>query len=138
MNNEKKIGYALQTGEGKLIDFGETKMTAKVSGDVSEGTYSLIEMLHPPDVGLALHRYSDGQLSFWREWWESPGCLTARVGELFCRSGRHAESWGGQVGTGTGHCEKVRSRISRQSQALGTMTHLYPATHLCYLRSVSC
>ena len=65
MNNEKKIGYALQTGEGKLIDFGETKMTAKVSGDVSEGTYSLIEMLHPPDVGLALHRYSDGQLSFW-------------------------------------------------------------------------
>ncbi len=65
MNNEKKTGYALQTGEGKLIDFRGTKMTVKVSGEVSEGTYSLIEMLHPPDVGPALHRHSAGAEAFY-------------------------------------------------------------------------
>ena len=52
MNKETKEGYALQPGEGKFIDFRGTNMTVKVSGEVSDVTYSLIEMLHPPDVGF--------------------------------------------------------------------------------------
>lgn len=50
MNKETKEGYALQPGEGKFIDFRGTNMTVKVSGEVSDVTYSLIKMLHPPDV----------------------------------------------------------------------------------------
>lgn len=65
MNNEKKTGYALQTGEGRVIYFRGTKMTVKVSGDASEGTYSLIEMLHPPHVGPALHRHPTGAEAFY-------------------------------------------------------------------------
>ncbi len=57
MNNEKNAGYALPAGEGRVIYFRGTKMTVKVSGEASDGAYSLIEMLHPPGVGPALHRH---------------------------------------------------------------------------------
>lgn len=65
MNIEKKTGYALQAGEGRIIYFRGTKMTVKVSGEASEGTYSLIEMLHPPNVGPALHRHPTGAEGFY-------------------------------------------------------------------------
>lgn len=77
MNNEKKAGYALQTGEGMVIYFRGTKMTVKVSGEASEGTYSLIEMLHPPDVGPALHRHPTGAEAFY----VLDGEYTIRCGE---------------------------------------------------------
>jgi mannose-6-phosphate isomerase-like protein (cupin superfamily) len=48
-------GFALTEGEGSQINFRGTKMVVKVSGDDSEGRYSLIEMIHPPNIGPALH-----------------------------------------------------------------------------------
>jgi|SRR5215467_6682750 mannose-6-phosphate isomerase-like protein (cupin superfamily) len=37
------------------IHFRNTKMVVMVSKDDSEGRYSLIEMVHPPNIGPALH-----------------------------------------------------------------------------------
>jgi uncharacterized cupin superfamily protein len=48
-------GFALSEEEGSQINFRGTKMIVKVSGDDSEGRYSLIEMVHPPNIGPALH-----------------------------------------------------------------------------------
>ena len=48
-------GFALSNDEGSQINFRGTKMIVKVSGDDSEGRYSLIEMVHPPNIGPALH-----------------------------------------------------------------------------------
>jgi quercetin dioxygenase-like cupin family protein len=65
MNKETKEGFALQTDEAQVIDFRGTQMTVKVSGEVSEVTCSLIEMLHPPDVGPALHIHPTGAEAFY-------------------------------------------------------------------------
>ena len=43
-------GFAIRQGEGEEINFRGTKMLIKVSGDDSEGRYSLIEMIHPANV----------------------------------------------------------------------------------------
>jgi hypothetical protein len=48
-------GFALAKEEGSQINFRGTKMIVKVSGDDSDGRYSLIEMVHPPNIGPALH-----------------------------------------------------------------------------------
>jgi quercetin dioxygenase-like cupin family protein len=48
-------GFALTKEEGSQINFRGTKMVVKVSGDDSERRYSLIEMVHPPNIGPALH-----------------------------------------------------------------------------------
>ena len=48
-------GHALKSGEGSQINFRGTKMGVKVSGEQSEGAYTLIEMTRPPDAGPALH-----------------------------------------------------------------------------------
>jgi hypothetical protein len=47
--------FALGHGEGEQINFRGTKMYLKVSKNDSEGKYSLIEMIHPPNIGPALH-----------------------------------------------------------------------------------
>jgi mannose-6-phosphate isomerase-like protein (cupin superfamily) len=47
--------FALSETEGQEINFRGTKMLIKVSEDDSEGRYSLIEMIHPPNKGPALH-----------------------------------------------------------------------------------
>lgn len=65
MNNENKAGYALPAGEGRVMYVRGTKMPVKVSGEASDGAYSLIEMLHPPDVGPALHRHPTGAEAFY-------------------------------------------------------------------------
>lgn len=52
-------------------------MTVKVSGDMSEGTCSLIEMLHPQNVGPALHRHPTGAEAFY----VLDGEYTIRCGE---------------------------------------------------------
>jgi mannose-6-phosphate isomerase-like protein (cupin superfamily) len=52
-------GYSLKEGEGTKINFRGTKMTLKVSGSDSEGKHSLIEMIHPPNTGPALHIHSN-------------------------------------------------------------------------------
>lgn len=50
-------GFALKDGEGRVaqIYFRGTKITVKVSNEDSEGRYTLFEMVHPPNVGPALH-----------------------------------------------------------------------------------
>jgi quercetin dioxygenase-like cupin family protein len=48
-------GFALSEEEGSQFNFRGTKMVVKVSGEDSEGRYSLIEMVHPPNIGPALH-----------------------------------------------------------------------------------
>ena len=47
-------GFALGKEEDPQINFHGTKMVVR-SQDDSEGTCSLIEMIHPPNVGRALH-----------------------------------------------------------------------------------
>ena len=47
-------GFALGKKESPQINFHGTKMVVR-SQDDSEGTCSLIEMIHPPNIGRALH-----------------------------------------------------------------------------------
>lgn len=48
-------GCLLRNGEGVVINFRGTKMTIKVSGEDSGDKYSMIEMVHPPNVGPVSH-----------------------------------------------------------------------------------
>ena len=59
LSDDKNNGYGLKEGEGIKINIRGTKMTLKVSGKDSEGKYSLIEMMHPPNIGPALHIHSN-------------------------------------------------------------------------------
>ena len=65
MSNNKNDGYGLKKGEGIKINFRGTKMTLKVSGSDSEGNYSLIEMIHPPNTGPALHIHSNAPEAYY-------------------------------------------------------------------------
>ena len=58
MLHNKDDAYELKEGEGTKINFRGTNMTLKVSGSDSECKYSLIEMIHPPNTGPALHIHS--------------------------------------------------------------------------------
>lgn len=40
-------------------------MTLKVSGSDSEGKYSLIETIHPPNIGPALHIHSNAPEAYY-------------------------------------------------------------------------
>src|ERR671914_2472852 len=55
--NRRMTGFSLKDGEGRTttILFRGTKITIKVSQEDSEGRYTLFEMVHPPNVGPALH-----------------------------------------------------------------------------------
>ena len=46
-------GFALGKEEGPQINFHGTKMV--VRSRISDGTYSLIEMINPPNIGRSLH-----------------------------------------------------------------------------------
>lgn len=60
-----KNGYSLKRGEGTQINFRGTTMTLKAVSEQTDGAYSLIEMLHPPDVGPALHTHPRGAEAFY-------------------------------------------------------------------------
>ncbi|MGN6823252.1 MAG: cupin domain-containing protein [Candidatus Nitrosocosmicus sp.] len=64
-NIKNDDGYELKQGEGIKINFKGTKMTLKVSGSDSEGNYSLIEMIHPPNTGPALHIHSNATEAYY-------------------------------------------------------------------------
>ena len=49
------IGFVLKDGEGAQIHFRGTKITVKVSKEDSDGKYTMLEMVHPSNVGPALH-----------------------------------------------------------------------------------
>ena len=65
MEQRTTTGYSLKRGEGTRINFRGTTMTLKVAGESTEGAYSLIEMLHPPEVGPALHIHPRGAEAFY-------------------------------------------------------------------------
>jgi len=65
MSQDENQGYALKNGERPQIDFCGTKMTVKVSEEQSAGAYTLIEMIHPPNVGPALHIHPKGAEAFY-------------------------------------------------------------------------
>ena len=53
---KRRTGFALRDGDGRTqIHFRGTKITVKVSNEDSEDRYTLFEMVHPPNVGPALH-----------------------------------------------------------------------------------
>ncbi|MEP6887061.1 MAG: cupin domain-containing protein [Nitrospirales bacterium] len=107
MNRETKAGYGLRNGEGWHVDFRGTRMTVKASGEASEGTYSLIEMLHPPNVGPALHIHPTGAEAFYvLEGKYTIRCdeevYTANVGDFVfipkgCTHSYHSGANGGKV-----------------------------------------
>lgn len=58
-------GFVLSEEEGSQINFRGTKMIVKVSGDDSEGRYSLIEMVHPPNICPALHIHPNASEAYY-------------------------------------------------------------------------
>jgi quercetin dioxygenase-like cupin family protein len=65
LSENKTTEYRLKEGRGTKINFRGTKMTLKVSGSDSECKYSLIEMIHPPNKGPALHTHSNAPESYY-------------------------------------------------------------------------
>ena len=65
MASPQPRGYVLKNGEGVYMDFQGTKMTVKVSGKQPDAEYSLIEMIHPPNIGPALHIHPKGPEAFY-------------------------------------------------------------------------
>ncbi len=59
MSDKIDNGFELKRGEGNEINFRGTKMIIKVSGNDSENRYTLLEMIHPPKTGPALHTHSN-------------------------------------------------------------------------------
>jgi quercetin dioxygenase-like cupin family protein len=57
-------GYALPPDGGREILFRGTRMHVKV-GHAEGAAYSLIEVVHPPKVGPALHRHPGGDEAFY-------------------------------------------------------------------------
>lgn len=50
--------------KNKTIDFHGTKMTVKILTSETDGAYSIIHFVHPPNVGPALHIHPRGSESF--------------------------------------------------------------------------
>ena len=58
-------GFTLSEGQGAQINFRGTKIFVKVSKNDSEGRYSLIEMIHPPNIGPALHIHPNASEAYY-------------------------------------------------------------------------
>jgi len=65
LSENKTNIYKLKVDEGIKINFRVTKMMIKVSGRDSEDRYSMIEMIHPPNTGPALHIHSNAPESYY-------------------------------------------------------------------------
>lgn len=65
MTPKSHDAYVLKNEEGPQIDFRGTKMTVKVAGEQTKAGYSLIEMIHPPNIGPALHIHPTGAEAFY-------------------------------------------------------------------------
>ena len=57
--------YALKNGEGAPIHFRGTKITVKVSKEDSNGKYTMLEMVHPPNIGSALHIHPNAPKAYY-------------------------------------------------------------------------
>lgn len=65
MPDVKNNGYKLKENEGIKINFRRTEITVKFSGDGSDGRYTLIEMLHPPNTDPALYIHSKAPKAYY-------------------------------------------------------------------------
>jgi len=55
MSDSAGQSIVLRPGEGRTIDLGGFNMTVKATGEVTAGTFSLLEAAEPPDFGPPLH-----------------------------------------------------------------------------------
>lgn len=62
--NEKVDAIILQPGQGRSIDLGGFQMSVKATGDVTNGSFSLLETDEPPDFGPPLHIHHDADEAF--------------------------------------------------------------------------
>jgi quercetin dioxygenase-like cupin family protein len=58
-------GFSLKDGEGVQIHFRGTKITVKVSKEDSEGKYTMLEMVHQPNLGPALHIHPEAPEAYY-------------------------------------------------------------------------
>ena len=118
-----KRGYGLKRGEGQTIDFRGTKMTVKVPGAQVGESYSLIEMVHPPNVGPASHIHPTGAEAFY----VLDGAYTIHCGEEVYRAAP-----GDFV-----YIPKGVPHLYQSSASGGTVLVLSPAGLECYFTEVS-
>ena len=64
MNEKVNGAIILQPGEGRSIDLGGFQMSVKATGDVTNGSFSLLEADEPPDFGPPLHLHHDADEAF--------------------------------------------------------------------------
>jgi quercetin dioxygenase-like cupin family protein len=58
-------GYVFRQGEGISIVLRGTTMHVKVTEEQSQGAFSLIEMVHPPNLNIPLHAHPRGHEAFY-------------------------------------------------------------------------
>ncbi|MDQ3847517.1 MAG: cupin domain-containing protein [Thermoproteota archaeon] len=64
----ERTAFGLKAGEGKgshQISFRGTKIAVKVSKEDSEDRFTLLEIIHPPHVGPALHIHPDAPEAYY-------------------------------------------------------------------------
>ena len=61
----RQNGYAYRQGEGLSIVLRGTTMHVKVTQEQSLGTFSVIEMAHPPKLSIPLHVHPRGHEAFY-------------------------------------------------------------------------
>lgn len=64
MNEKVNGAIILQPGEGRSIYLGGFQMSVKATGDVTNGSFSLLEADEPPDFGPPLHIHHDADEAF--------------------------------------------------------------------------
>lgn len=55
----------LRPGEGRSIDLGNFKMSVRATGDMTNGSFSLLEADEPPNFGPPLHIHHDADEAFY-------------------------------------------------------------------------
>jgi mannose-6-phosphate isomerase-like protein (cupin superfamily) len=55
----------LRPGQGRSIDLGNFEMSVKATGDITNGSFSLLEADEPPNFGPPLHIHHDADEAFY-------------------------------------------------------------------------
>ncbi len=57
--------FVLRPGEGRAIDLGGFQMSVKATNEETDGAFSLLEAIEPPDFGPPLHTHHDAAEAFY-------------------------------------------------------------------------
>src|SRR5216684_7907669 len=57
--------FVLRPGEGRAIDLGGFPMSVKATNEETDGAFSLLEAIEPPDFGPPLHTHHDAAEAFY-------------------------------------------------------------------------